>query len=48
MKVFAVINKEHVYGGRVGVFMHEDKTGITLSFGEEEITFNKNEIKQII
>jgi len=39
MTLLAVINREHSHGGRIGIVICEDTTGITLSFGEEKANF---------
>ncbi|WP_157827588.1 hypothetical protein [Niallia nealsonii] len=48
MTLFTVMNREHSYGGRIGIFICEDTTGITLSFGEEKVTFSKDEVREIL
>lgn len=48
MILFTVMNKEHSHGGRIGIFICEDTTSITLSFGEEKVTFSKDEVKAIL
>jgi len=48
MTLFAVINREHSHGGRIGIFICEDTTGITLSFGVEKVTFGKDEVREIL